>query len=76
MAQHILETDQRFTPAARRAVREHTRDQPWLVNALYAGTCFKSETGRDRSRAIGVEGINTTPGGAEAGGARGETSRM
>ena len=59
MLQHILETGQRFTPAGRRAVWEHTRGQPWLVNALCAGACFKSEAGRDRSRAIGVEDINT-----------------
>ena len=58
MLQHILETGQRFTPAARRAVWEHTRGQPWLVNALCAGACFKSEAGRDRSRAIDVEDIN------------------
>ncbi len=58
MAQHILETGQRFTPAARRAVWEHTRGQPWLVNALCAGACFDSEAGRDRSRAIDVEDVN------------------
>ena len=58
MAQHTLETGQRFTPAASRAVWEHTRGQPWLVNALCAGACFKSEAGRDRSRAIGVEDVN------------------
>ena len=59
MVQHTLETGQRFTPAARKAVWEQTRGQPWLVNALCAGACFKSEAGRDRSRAIGVEDINT-----------------
>ncbi len=58
MLQHVLETGQRFTPAARRAVWEHTRGQPWLVNALCAGACFDSEAGRDRSRAIGVEDVN------------------
>ena len=58
MAQHILETGQRFTPAARKAVWEHTQGQPWLVNALCAGACFDSEAGRDRSRAIGVEDVN------------------
>ena len=58
MLQHILETGQRFTPAARRAVWEHTRGQPWLVNALCAGACFDSEAGRDRSRAIDVEDVN------------------
>ena len=58
MAQHILETGQRFTPAARKAVWEHTQGQPWLVNALCAGACFDSEAGRDRSHAIDVEAIN------------------
>ena len=58
MLQHTLETKQRFTPAARKAVWEQTQGQPWLVNALCAGTCFDSEAGRDRSRAIGVEEIN------------------
>ena len=58
MLQHILETGQRFTPAARRAVWEQTRGQPWLVNALCAGACFDSEAGRDRSRAIDVEDVN------------------
>ena len=58
MLQHILETGQRFTPAARKAVWEHTRGQPWLVNALCAGACFDSEAGRDRSRAIDVEDVN------------------
>ena len=59
MLQHILETGQRFTPAARRAVWEHTQGQPWLVNALCAGACFDNEAGRDRSRAIDVEDVNT-----------------
>ena len=58
MAQHTFETGQRFTPAARRAVWEHTRGQPWLVNALCAGACFDNEAGRDRSRDIGVEDVN------------------
>ena len=58
MAQHTLETGQRFTPAARKAVWEQTQGQPWLVNALCAGACFDSEAGRDRSRAIDVEDIN------------------
>ena len=40
MAQHVVETGQRFTPAARRAVWEHTRAQPWLVNAPRADACF------------------------------------
>jgi len=59
MVQHTLETGQRFTPAARKAVWEQTKGQPWLVNALCAGACFDSEAGRDRSRPVGVEDINT-----------------
>ena len=58
MLQHVLETGQRFTPAARRAVWEQTKGQPWLVNALCAGACFDSDAGRDRSRPIGVEDVN------------------
>ena len=58
MLQHTLETGQRFTPAARKAVWGQTQGQPWLVNALCAGACFDSEAGRDRSRAIGVEDVN------------------
>ena len=58
MVQHSVETGQRFTPAARRAVWEHTRGQPWLANALCAGACFDSDAGRDRSRPIGVEDVN------------------
>ena len=58
MVQHISETGQRFTPAARKAVWEQTKGQPWLVNALCSGACFDSEAKRDRSRTIGVEDIN------------------
>ena len=58
MLQHTLETKQRFTPAARKAVWEQTQGQPWLVNALCAGACFDSEAGRDRSRAIEVEDVH------------------
>ena len=57
LQQHTDETRQRFTPAALDAVWEHTRGQPWLVNALCAGACFDSEAGRDRSHAIDVEDI-------------------
>ena len=52
MAQHTEETGQRFSPAARDAVWTQTRGQPWLVNALCAGTCFDDKAGRDRSRTI------------------------
>ena len=57
MRQHTDETDQPFTPAARKAVWEQTQGQPWLVNALCAGACFDNEAGRDRSRAIEKEDI-------------------
>ena len=52
MAQHTEETGQGFSPAALDAVWAQTRGQPWLVNALCAGTCFDDEAGRDRSRTI------------------------
>ncbi len=57
MQQHTDETDQSFTPAARKAVWTQTQGQPWLVNALCAGACFDNEAGRDRSRAIDKEDI-------------------
>ena len=57
MQQHVDETKQPITPAARKAVWEQTRGQPWLVNALCAGACFESEAGRDRSRPIDADDI-------------------
>ena len=56
--QHVTETKQPFTEAAHEAVWASTQGQPWLVNALCAGACFDSETGRDRSRPIEEEDIN------------------
>ena len=57
MRQHVDETKQPITPAARKAVWEQTRGQPWLVNALCAGACFDNKAGRDRSRAIEADDI-------------------
>ena len=57
LAQHTEETGQAFTDAARAAVRELTRGQPWLVNALAYEACFKNRAGRDRSRAISDDAI-------------------
>ena len=57
MAQHTEETGQRFTAAAQEAVWTQTRGQPWLVNALCAGTCFDNKAGRDRSRTIEVDDV-------------------
>ena len=58
LSQHTEETGQRFTPAARDAVWTQTQGQPWLVNALCAGTCFDDKAGRDRSRPIDVDAIH------------------
>ena len=57
MQQHVDATKQPITPAARKAVWEQTRGQPWLVNALCAGACFENKAGRDRSRPIDVDDI-------------------
>ena len=57
MQQHVDATEQPITPAARKAVWEQTRGQPWLVNALCAGACFDNKAGRDRSRPIDVDDI-------------------
>ena len=56
-AQHTEETGQRFSAAAQEAVWTQTRGQPWLVNALCAGTCFDNKAGRDRSRPIEVDDV-------------------
>ena len=55
--QHTRETGQTFTDGARAAVRELTRGQPWLVNALAYEACFDHRAGRDRDRAITGEAI-------------------
>ena len=55
--QHTRETGQTFTSEARAAVRELTRGQPWLVNALAYEACFDNRAGRDRSRAITADAI-------------------
>ena len=58
IAQHTEETGQRFTEAAQEAVWTQTCGQPWLVNALCAGTCFDNKAGRDRSRAIDADDVH------------------
>ena len=57
LAQHTRETGQAFTDETRAAIRELTRGQPWLVNALAYEACFDNRAGRDRSRAITGEAI-------------------
>ena len=57
MAQHTEETGQRFSSSALDSVWMQTQGQPWLVNALCAGTCFDNQGGRDRSRTIEVDDI-------------------
>ena len=53
LAQHTAETGQPFTPDALQAVWTQTRGQPWLVNALAYGACFKNKALRaDRSRPV------------------------
>ena len=50
--QHTAETGQTFTESAPTEIWAATRGQPWLVNALAEESCFETESGRDRSRAI------------------------
>ena len=57
LAQHTAETGQAFTEGALEAVRTRSAGQPWLVNALCREACFKSETGRDRTRAITADDV-------------------
>ena len=58
LGQHTEETGQAFAPAALEAVWTQTRGQPWLVNALAHGTCFKNKALReDRSRTVTTDDI-------------------
>ena len=59
LGQHTEETGQQFEEAALDRVWHLTRGQPYLVNALAQRACFKDPAGRDRSRAIGPEAIET-----------------
>lgn len=53
--QHTAETGQIFEAAAREALWELTRGQPWLVNALAYETCFQLNAGRSRTTPISSE---------------------
>ena len=57
LQQHRAETGQAFTLEAQDAIWAQTQGQPWLVNALADETCFRSEAGRDRSRAIAADDV-------------------
>ena len=57
LAQHTGETGQAFTPEALDLVWTKTCGQPWLVNALCGRTCFDTESGRDRSRAVTEDAV-------------------
>ena len=59
LGQHTEETGQRFEEGALERVWHLTQGQPYLVNALAQRSCFKDPAGRDRSRAIGSEAIET-----------------
>ena len=58
LRQHTEETGQAFAPKALEAVWTQTRGQPWLVNALAHGTCFKNRALRDdRSRTVTADDV-------------------
>ena len=50
--EHIDETGQNFEPEALSLIWAYSKGQPWLVNALAYETCFKMESGRDRTKPI------------------------
>ena len=58
LSQHTEETGQAFAPEALEAVWTQTRGQPWLVNALAHGACFKNRALReDRSRTVTADDV-------------------
>jgi hypothetical protein len=58
LSQHTRETGQPFLPEAVQAVWDLSAGQPWLVNALAFEACFRSATGKDRTRAVDRELID------------------
>ena len=58
LQQHTVETAQEFETRASDRIRDLTRGQPWLVNALCYQACFDDKSGRDRSLSIGVSAID------------------
>ena len=52
LGQHTEEKGQLFAEEALELVWDHTRGQPWLVNALAHDACFRHQPGRDRSWTI------------------------
>ena len=57
LGQHTAETGQVFTDDAVQTIWTRTRGQPWLVNALADQTCFRRESGRDRSRPVTADDV-------------------
>ena len=58
LTQHTEETGQAFAPEALEAVWTQARGQPWLVNALAHGACFRNKTLReDRSRTVTADDV-------------------
>ena len=58
LGQHTEATGQAFAPGTLEAVWTQTRGQPWLVNALAHGACFKNRALReDRSRTVTADDI-------------------
>ena len=57
LGQHTEETGQAFTKEAADRIWTQTQGQPWLVNALAAQACFRSQRGRDRDRPITADDI-------------------
>jgi hypothetical protein len=57
--EHTLETGQVFTAEARDLIWELTQGQPWLVNALAYEVTWEMKGGRDRSRPVTAEAVQS-----------------
>ena len=58
LAQHTAERGQSFEPGVVEHIWALACGQPWLVNALAYGACFRAKTGRDPSQPIRVEAVD------------------
>lgn len=59
LQQHTEATGQHFTSDAVAQIWALTQGQPWLVNAVGYEICFRSHSGRDRTKAITKASVDT-----------------
>ena len=57
LLQHTEESGQEFRPEALDTIWQQSQGQPWLVNAMAHGVCYRNKANRDRTRPITAEDV-------------------